>query len=146
MKSNMSDIVVSWRPSLQLSKTKSLYWVLGALSLWVLWTHVTGPTTRNWPPTDPKRPSKSYWKMHYRKDTITKNTQLFRRLLFICSHDILINLGVFEKQKKSRWHMSYSVLGGVLGCRPPSTTHCRQERLYRLKKSSFYFVVESGQA
>ena len=29
--------------------------------------------------------------------------------------------------------MSYSVLRTVLGCRLPSTSHCRQERFYRLK-------------
>ena len=70
-------------------------------------------------PTGPKRSSKSYWKIHYRKDAIKNNTQTFRRLLFICSHDILINLTAFENRKKTRGHMSYSVSGSVLGCRPP---------------------------
>ena len=57
-----------------------------------------------------------------------KNTQLFSRLFFICSHDILTNLAVFETRKKTRWHMLYSVLGNVSGCRSPSTSHGGQNR------------------
>ena len=28
---------------------------------------------------------------------------------------------------------------------PPNTSQCRRKRFYRLKKSGFYFIVESGQ-
>ena len=28
---------------------------------------------------------------------------------------------------------------------PPNISHCQQKRFYRLKKSGFYFIVESGQ-
>ena len=45
---------------------------------------------------------------HYRKDITTKNTQLFRKLLIICSHDILINSTVFEKQKNTVAYVGFT--------------------------------------
>ena len=32
--------------------------------------------------------------------------------------------------------MSYPFFGSVSGCRPPITSHCRQEHFHRFKKSS----------
>ena len=83
-------------------------------------------------------------KTHDRKDTSTKKKQLFRRLLLVCSHNILTHLGVFKTQKNTVTYVAFS-LRKCFRLQALSTSHCRQERFYRLKKSRFYFIVESKQ-
>ena len=58
MKYKLSDMVVNWRWIVQLQKTKSLYWVLGALSLWVLWTKWQNPRRERGPNGSQKYPAK----------------------------------------------------------------------------------------
>ena len=53
---------------------------------------------------------------------------------------IQTNMAVCDKR-----HMSISVLGTVLICKPPNISIWRQKRFYRLKRSGFFFIVESGQ-
>ena len=85
------------------------------------------------------------WQTLDKKDV--RNGPIERKICFHILKNMAqnIKLSSFWNAKKTRWHMSYSVLGSVSGCRPPSTSHCRQERFYRLKKSGFYFIEESGQ-
>ena len=65
-----------------------------------------------------------------------KNTPFFRRLFFICSHDILTSLAVFETQKKQRGTCSSQLWELFQVGSPQVTSHCRQKSFHRFNESS----------
>ena len=70
-KTKLSDLVMSWSWSLKLNITTSLYWVLEALHLWVLWPQVTG-STKTW---SPMRPRCMYQKIQRKTRNVPKTLE-----------------------------------------------------------------------
>ena len=74
-----------------------------------------------------------------RKDTTTKKTQLFRRLLKKCSHDILIISAFSEKQKNTMAYVGFS-FGKCFRLQAPDRNGFTDS-----KNLVYFFIVESGQ-
>ena len=64
--------------------------------------------------------------------------------MFICSHDILTNLAVFETQKKHGSTCRIQFWEMFQFANPQIHQLEVKKWFYRLKKSGFYFIVESG--
>ena len=51
-----------------------------------------------------------------------------------CTFTHMTTCNFLKQEKKTRRRMSYSVLGSVSGCKPPSSSHCRQKRFHKFEK------------